>query len=86
MIYQLVNKRIEIIAIASFHIASSVARGELELPPPNCPEKYAKYHVFSAFEADFCSKNGNNPPNRIGDQKLWRTRCDLDHRFFISLT
>ena len=28
---------------------------------PHWSEKYAKYHVFSAFDADFCSKNENNP-------------------------
>ena len=32
------------------------------LEPPYCPEKCAKYHVFSAFEADFCSNNENIPP------------------------
>ena len=41
---------------------SSVATGGLQLP--HWPKKYAKYHVFSAFEADFCSKNENSPPQR----------------------
>ena len=30
--------------------------------PPPWPEKYAKSHVFGAFEADFCLKNQNSPP------------------------
>ena len=29
--------------------------------PPHWPAKYAKYHVFCAFEANFCSKNENSP-------------------------
>ena len=41
---------------------SSVAGGGLE--PPHWPEKYAKSHIFSGFEADFCSKNKNSPPQR----------------------
>ena len=47
---------------------SNVAREGLQTP--HWPEKYAKYHVFSAFEADFCSKIENRPPNGIGKQKL----------------
>ena len=38
--------------------SSSIARGARA--PPHWPEKYAKSHVFSAFEADFCSKNENS--------------------------
>ena len=75
--HQLVNKRSEILPLATSNItiASSVARegrgGGLE--PPHWPEKYAKSHVFSAFEADFCSKNENSPPKEIGEPKLWRS-------------
>ena len=32
------------------------------------------------FEADFCSKNKNSPPNGIGKQRLWRTCCYLDQK------
>ena len=31
-------------------------------PPPHRPEEYAKYSVFSIFEADFRTKNENSPP------------------------
>ena len=34
----------------------------------NWPEEYAKYPVFSTFEADFCTKTENSPPNVIGDE------------------
>ena len=44
---------------------SSVARGTTA---PHWPEKYAKYHVFSVFEADFCSKNENSPPTGLGSR------------------
>ena len=64
-------------------VVSSVAREGFE--PPHWPKKYAKYHVFSAFEADFCSKNENSPPTEIGDEKLWRTCCDLDHGHHLKL-
>ena len=40
---------------------------------PHWPEKYAKYHVFSAFEADICSKNENSPP-----QCNWRAEVVKD--------
>ena len=43
--------------------SSSVAKWE-GAQAPHWPEKYAKSHVFSAFEADFCSKNENSPPER----------------------
>ena len=39
----------------------SVARGGGGLEPPHWSEKYAKSHVFGAFEADFCSKYENSP-------------------------
>ena len=35
-------------------IPSSVARGAIA---PHWPEEYAKYPVFSIFEADFCPEN-----------------------------
>ena len=41
---------------------SSVARGVGGLELPHWPEKYAKYPVFSTFEADFALKNENSPP------------------------
>ena len=47
--------------------SSSVAKrevGGLELP--HWPKKYAKYHIFSAFEADFCSKYENSPTLPMG--------------------
>ena len=41
---------------------SSVARGSVRgSSPPHWPKKYAKSHLFGAFEADFCSKNENSP-------------------------
>ena len=46
---------------------SSVARGgggEGGLSPPHWPVKYAKSHVFGAFEADFCWKNKNSHPQK----------------------
>ena len=58
-------------------MCSSVARGREGAQAPHWPEKYAKYHVFSAFEANFRSKNENSSPNGIGEQKLWRIFCDL---------
>ena len=42
------------------NLRSSVARGGLE--PPHWPEKYAKHHVFNAFEDDFRYKNKNSSP------------------------
>ena len=45
-------------------VDSCVARGAGGLEPPHWPEKCSKTHVFSAFEADFCSKNENSPPQR----------------------
>ena len=39
---------------------------------PRWPEKYAKSHVFRAFEADFCSKNENSPPKKFGSQSCER--------------
>ena len=36
--------------------ASSVARGA---------EEYAKYSVFSTFEADFCTEKENSPPHPL---------------------
>ena len=44
---------------------SSIARGATA---PHWPKKYAKYHAFSAFEADFSSKNENSPPDGIDEQ------------------
>ena len=41
-------------------VSSSIAKGGARAP--HWREKYAKYHVFSAFETDFCSKNENSPP------------------------
>ena len=41
-------------------VNSSVARGRLE--PPHWLVKYAKSHVFCAFEADFLWKIENSPP------------------------
>ena len=32
--------------------------------------KYAKYHIFSAFEADFCSKTENSLPKGIWEPQL----------------
>ena len=43
-----------------FPLPSSVARGGLELP--HWLVKYAKSHVFNAFEADFLWKIENSPP------------------------
>ena len=38
------------------------SRKKATAPPPHCPEEYAKYPVFSTFEADFCTQNKNSPP------------------------
>ena len=38
----------------------SIAVGGLSLP--HWPKEYAKYHVFSNFATDLCSKNKNYPP------------------------
>ena len=35
-------------------------------PPIACKLAYAKSHVFRGFEAEFCSKNENNPPKGFG--------------------
>ena len=47
---------------------SSVARrgagGGARALPNHWPKKYAKSHVFGAFEGDFCSKTENSPPKR----------------------
>ena len=53
-------------SILLLSLDSSVARGggAGRLEPPHWPEKYAKYHVFCTFEADFWTKNENNPPKR----------------------
>ena len=60
---------------------SSVASGGRGSSLFRWPEKNATYHVFSAFDADFCSKNENSPPSTgIGDQKLWKTCCDMDQK------
>ena len=57
---------------------SRVARGaEGGCSPPHWQEKYAKYHVFSAFEAGFCSKNENSPP-----QWDWGAEVLKDLRLF----
>ena len=48
-------------------ITSSVARGgggREGLEPPHWLVKYAKLHVFCAFEADFLRKIENSPPIR----------------------
>ena len=48
---------------------SSVAKGgEGGCSSPNWPEEYAKYPVFSTFEANFCTKNKNSTPLGIGDE------------------
>ena len=50
--------------LLSFGHTSSVIISH-KLKPPSLshwPEKYAKYHVFSGFEAEFCSENENTPP------------------------
>ena len=38
--------------------------------PPHWPEKYAKQHVFGAFEPEFCSKNENSHPQRDWGAKV----------------
>ena len=56
-----------------FYVATNLilrSQGGRGARTPHWPEKYAKYHVFRAFEANFCSKNENSPPNGIGNQKL----------------
>ena len=64
---------------------SSVARGRGgSSSPPHWPEEYAKYPVFSTFEADFCTKNGNSSPNGIGDEIWSRTLCDIDQKHSLS--
>ena len=50
---------------------SSVDRGAGGSSPPHWPEKYAKWHVFSAFEADFFSKHENSLPEGI-----WWPSCE----------
>ena len=45
-------------------LLSSVAGGGGGSRPPHWPVKYAKLHVFGAFEADFWRKNKNSPPQR----------------------
>ena len=45
------------------------------------PEEYAKYPVFSSFEADFCTKNGNSPP-----QWYWRWELVKDLMWFRIFT
>ena len=48
------------VAKCSSHVLEPVAlQGGAQAP--HWPKKYAKY-VFSAFEANFCSKNENSPP------------------------
>ena len=57
--------------------------------PPHWPEKCANYHVFSALEADFCSKNKNIPSTRLairsceGLSVIWTTK--LEFLFWIVL-
>ena len=51
-------------------VISSVARGVGEAIAPHWPEKYEKYHVLNAFEADFCSKTKNSSPQ-------WDWRADV---------
>ena len=59
------NQNVKYIIISN----SSVARGGRGgLEPPHWLVKYAKSHVFGAFEADFLSKIENTPP--IGKQPL----------------
>ena len=45
--------------------------------PPHWPFKYAKSHVFGAFEAGFWWKNENSPPKGIWVPKLWSSCRDL---------
>ena len=54
--------------IQSTSTTSSVARGGLE--PPHWLVKYAKSHVFCAFEADFLQKIENSPPQTSEFAKL----------------
>ena len=67
---------------------SSVTRGR-GLEPPHWPETYAKYYAFSAFEADFCSKNENSPPptglairSCEGVPVIWTTKLE----FFFGIS
>ena len=68
-------------------MGSSVAWGEggrVGLEPPHWPEKYAKSHVFSAFEADFCSRNENSPPPKEIFWKVETTVSNLEPNFHCS--
>ena len=57
--------------------------------PPHWPEMYARYHVFSAFEVDFCSKNENSPSTGLGSKSceglvvIWTRKVEF---FFLELT
>ena len=48
------------------------------------PEEYAKYPIFSTFEADFCTKNENSLPNGIGDESWSRTWCEIEKKNWVS--
>ena len=43
-------------------VAGGGGGGKWGTTSPHWPEEYAKHHVFSTFEADFCFKYKNSPP------------------------
>ena len=59
-------------------VNSSVARGGLE--PPHWLVKYAKSHVFCAFEADFLWKIENSPPHTKTAPPQWSELAKLDEK------
>ena len=48
-------------ALKSHTVARPGREGEGAVVSPHRPAEYAKYHVFSTFEANFCTKSENSP-------------------------
>ena len=47
--------------LKSHTVARPGAVGGGAVVSPHRPAEYAKYHVFSTFEANFCTKSENSP-------------------------
>ena len=54
-------------------------------PLPHWPEENAKYSAFSTFKAEFCTKNKNSLPIRIGDENWSRTYRNRLEKLGFSL-